>query len=106
MNKEEQVELLSKVDIFESLPREEIKEILDDLLDRHAEINLSRGEVFYTSQEPDGKLFVLKKGRVRIYKMEGSDLATAAAARIRHAGGRDRTNAADAWSLDRRAPLP
>ena len=72
MNVEEQVELLSKVDIFESLPKEEIREILDDLLQRNAEINLGAGEVFYTPQEPDGELFILKQGRVRIYKMEGS----------------------------------
>jgi CRP-like cAMP-binding protein len=76
MNKEEQLELLSRVDIFESLPKEEIREILDDLLKRNAEINLSAGEVFYTPQEPDGKLFILKKGRVRIYKMEGSRVFT------------------------------
>ena len=48
MNEEEQVELLSRVDIFESLPKEEIRQILRDLLRRHAEINLSAGEVFYT----------------------------------------------------------
>ncbi len=29
-------------------------------------------EVFYTPQEPDGKLFILKQGRVRIFKMEAS----------------------------------
>jgi len=72
MNKGEQVELLSRVDIFESLPKEEIREILDDLLERNAEINLGAGEVFYTPRQPDGKLFILKQGRVRIYKMEGS----------------------------------
>src|SRR5215211_7487537 len=72
MNVEEEVELLSGVDIFESLPKEEIREILDDLLRRNAEINLEAGEVFYTPRQPDGKLFVLKRGRVRIYKMEGS----------------------------------
>ena len=72
MNEEEQVELLSRVDIFESLPKVEIREILGDLLRRNAEINLGAGEVFYTPLEPDGKLFILKKGRVRIYKMEGS----------------------------------
>jgi CRP/FNR family transcriptional regulator, cyclic AMP receptor protein len=49
-----------------------VREILRDLLRRNAEINLAAGEVFYTPQEPDGKLFVLKRGRVRIYKMEGS----------------------------------
>ena len=72
MNEEEQVELLSGVDIFESLPKEEIREILHDLLKRNAEISLGAGEFFYTPLEPDGKLFILKKGRVRIYKMEGS----------------------------------
>src|SRR5215212_1942655 len=72
MNKEQQVELLCRVDIFESLPKEDVREILDDLLQRNAEINLQAGEVFYTPQEPDGKLFILKQGRVRIYKMEDS----------------------------------
>jgi CRP/FNR family cyclic AMP-dependent transcriptional regulator len=76
MNEEEQVELLSRVDIFESLPREEIREVLRNLLRRNAEINLGAGEVFYTPQEPDGKLFILKQGRVRIYKMEGSRVFT------------------------------
>jgi CRP-like cAMP-binding protein len=71
MNEQEQVELLCRVDIFESLPKEEIREILDDLLRRNAEINLGAGEVFYTPQQPDGKLFILIKGGVRIYKMDG-----------------------------------
>jgi CRP-like cAMP-binding protein len=72
MNEEEHVELLSRVDIFESLPKEEIRELLSDLLQQNAEINLQAGEVFYTPQQPDGKLFILTKGRVRIYKMEAS----------------------------------
>jgi CRP-like cAMP-binding protein len=71
MNEEEQVDLLSRVDIFESLSKEDVREILRDLLKRNAEINLRAGEVFYTPQQPDGKLFILKKGRVRIYKMDG-----------------------------------
>src|SRR5919112_256800 len=72
MNEEEQIELLSRVDIFEGLSKKEVREILEDLLQRNAEINLSAGEVFYTPQQPDGKLFILKQGRVRIYKMEAS----------------------------------
>jgi CRP-like cAMP-binding protein len=72
MNLEEQVELLSGVDIFEDLSKWEVREILHDLLQRNAEINLAAGEIFYTPQEPDGKLFILKRGRVRIYKMEAS----------------------------------
>jgi CRP-like cAMP-binding protein len=72
MNEEEQVELLCRVDIFEGLSKEEVREILGDLLSRHAEIDLQAGEVFYTPQESDGKLFILKRGRVRIFKMEAS----------------------------------
>src|SRR5919106_684198 len=72
MNEEQQVELLSKVDIFESLSQEEVREILRDLLQRNAEINLQAVKVFYPPREPDGNLFILKQGRVRIYKMEAS----------------------------------
>jgi hypothetical protein len=43
MNEEEQVELLCRVDIFEDLPEEEIRQVLKDLLRRNAEINLGRG---------------------------------------------------------------
>src|SRR5919107_1941301 len=72
MNVQEEVELLSGVDIFEGFSKEEIRQILDDLLRRNVESNLEAGEVFYTPREPDGKLFILKRGRVRIYKMEGT----------------------------------
>jgi CRP/FNR family transcriptional regulator, cyclic AMP receptor protein len=72
MDLQEHVELLSGVDIFESLSEEEIRELLSDLLQRNAKINLSAAEVFYTPRQPDGKLFILTKGRVRIYKMEAS----------------------------------
>src|SRR5215218_1547780 len=72
MKSEEQLELLSRVDIFESLSREEVRGTLDELLERNAEINLSAAEVFYTPQQPDGKLFILTKGRVRLYKLEAS----------------------------------
>jgi CRP-like cAMP-binding protein len=65
---EEEVELLSRVDIFESLSEEEIRE----LLLRNSENNLQEGEVFYAPWEHDGKLFVLKKGRMRLYRTEGS----------------------------------
>src|SRR5919112_3807049 len=70
MNVQEEVELLSRVDIFEGFSKEEIREILDGLLRRNVESNLEAGEVFYTPREPDGKLFILLKGRVRIFKME------------------------------------
>jgi len=72
MDLQEQVELLCRVDIFESLPKEEVREILRHLIQQNAQVNLLAGEVFYTPQEPDGKLFILTKGRVRIYRMVGS----------------------------------
>jgi CRP/FNR family transcriptional regulator, cyclic AMP receptor protein len=72
MNTEERLELLCRVDIFESLDKEEVREIFDDLLRRNAESNLAAGEVFYTPRQPDGKLFILIKGGVRIYKMEAA----------------------------------
>ena len=72
MDEAEQLNLLSRVDIFESLQREEIRQLLDDLLQANAEINLGAGEVFYTPLQPDGHLFILIKGRVRIYKMDES----------------------------------
>lgn len=72
MDERDQVELLSRVDILEPLHKDEIHKLLQDLLQQNAEIHLAQGEVFYTPQQPDGKLFILVEGRVRIYKMEGS----------------------------------
>jgi CRP/FNR family transcriptional regulator, cyclic AMP receptor protein len=72
MNLQEQLELLYRVDIFESLPKEELRDILRHLIQQNAQIHLLAGELFYTPQEPDGKLFILTKGRVRIYRMVGS----------------------------------
>jgi len=70
MDLQEQLELLCRVDIFESLPKGEVRVLLRDLIQPNAEIHLGAGEVFYTPQEPDGSLFILTKGRVRIYRME------------------------------------
>jgi CRP-like cAMP-binding protein len=68
MREDEEVELLSKVDILESLPKEEIR----DLLRQNSEVRLEEGEVFYAPWEHGGKLFILKKGRVRLYRTEGA----------------------------------
>jgi CRP-like cAMP-binding protein len=67
-HEEEEVELLSRVDIFDSLSKEEIRE----LLHRNSEISLQEGEIFYAPWEHGGKLFILKKGRVRLYRTEGA----------------------------------
>ncbi len=61
---EEKVRLLSMVDILEPLSREEIKELSLRIPDTHFE----RGRILYTPQEKSEWLFMLKKGRVRIYR--------------------------------------
>src|SRR5918997_1307362 len=61
---EERIRLLSLVDIFEPLSEEEIEQLNGQLSDVHLEPN----EVFYTPQDRSERLFVLWKGRVRIYK--------------------------------------
>src|SRR5215218_8058684 len=67
-HEDEEVELLSKVDIFDSLSYEEIRE----LLRQNSEVRLEEGEVFYAPWEHGGKLFILKKGRMRLYRTEGA----------------------------------
>lgn len=62
---EEKVRLLSMVDILEPLSREEIKELSLRIPDTHAE----RGQTLYTPRESGEWLFMLKKGRVRIYRV-------------------------------------
>jgi CRP/FNR family transcriptional regulator len=52
------------VDIFEPLSEEEIERLNGQLSDRH----LEPGEIFYTPQDSSERLFLLWKGRVRIYK--------------------------------------
>jgi CRP/FNR family transcriptional regulator, cyclic AMP receptor protein len=68
MNEEEQVELLSRVDIFDSLSKEEIRV----LIRQNSDVRIGEGEVFYAPWERDGKLFILKKGRMRLYRTEGA----------------------------------
>jgi CRP/FNR family cyclic AMP-dependent transcriptional regulator len=68
MREDEEVELLSKVDIFDSLSEEEIRVLLRE----NSDVRLGQGETFYAPWEQGGKLFVLKKGRMRLYRTEGS----------------------------------
>lgn len=62
--KTERIRLLSLVDIFEPLSREEIERLNGQLSD----VQLEPGEVFYTPRDRSERLFLLWKGRVRIYK--------------------------------------
>src|SRR3712207_7094490 len=61
---EEQIKLLTLVDIFEPLAREEIEEIKWDNLNT----SIKRGEIFYTPMDLCETLFVLQKGRIRLYR--------------------------------------
>src|SRR5215217_4666211 len=67
MREQEEVELLSKVDLFESLSEEEIRE----LVRQNSDVRIGEGETFYAPWEQGGKLFILKKGRMRLYRTEG-----------------------------------
>jgi CRP/FNR family cyclic AMP-dependent transcriptional regulator len=62
---EEKLRLLSMVDILEPLSKEELKELSYRVPDTH----LKRGQIFYTPRERAEKLFMLKQGRVRIYRV-------------------------------------
>jgi CRP/FNR family cyclic AMP-dependent transcriptional regulator len=66
MREDEEVELLSKVDLFDSLSEEEIRVLLRE----NSDVSLEEGQTFYAPWEHDGKLFVLKKGRMRLYRAE------------------------------------
>lgn len=61
---QERIRLLSLVDIFEPLSEEEIQKLNGKLSDVHLEPD----EIFYTPDDLSEKLFLLWKGRVRIYK--------------------------------------
>jgi CRP/FNR family cyclic AMP-dependent transcriptional regulator len=61
---QERIRLLSLVDIFEPLSEEEIDQLNGQLSDVHLEPD----EIFYAPQDRSERLFVLWKGRVRIYK--------------------------------------
>ena len=64
MPEEEQVHVLSRVDILEPFSDEELRE----LLRRNPDTYLKAGEIFYSPEDVSEKLFILKKGRVRLYK--------------------------------------
>lgn len=63
MSLEEKVRLLSMVDVFEPLSREE----LEELSHLASDTRLEQGEDLRTRQEGGGKLYVLKEGRVQLY---------------------------------------
>jgi CRP/FNR family cyclic AMP-dependent transcriptional regulator len=69
---EEQIRLLSMVDLLEPLSREELEEFARRCLDTH----VGRGESLYVPQERGERLFILKSGRVQVYEVgpEGREI--------------------------------
>lgn len=61
----ERIRLLSLVDVFESLSPREIGQLDTNL----SQVRLKRGDVFYVPEDRSEMLFVLQKGRVRVYKV-------------------------------------
>jgi CRP/FNR family transcriptional regulator, cyclic AMP receptor protein len=71
---EEEVQMLSMVDVLEPLSEEELEELARRCPDRPIEV----GEFLYTPGDPSERLFVLKQGKVRIYRVaEGSEITLA-----------------------------
>jgi CRP-like cAMP-binding protein len=73
--KEERIKLLSTVDIFEPLSRVEIERLNGQLPDVH----LEPGQMFYGPEDHTEKLFILQKGKVRIFRTtpDGRELTLA-----------------------------
>lgn len=65
---EEEVHLLSRVEILEPLSEEDLRGLLRQSADTH----LQAGETFFTPEDTSERLFILKKGRVRIFRQSGA----------------------------------
>jgi CRP/FNR family transcriptional regulator, cyclic AMP receptor protein len=71
---EEEVQVLSRAETLDPLSDEDLR----GLLKRSQDINLDSGETFFTPEDTSEKLFILKKGRVRIFRTsEGRELTLA-----------------------------
>lgn len=66
MSVEEQVRLLSMVDILGPLSDEEMEEFAQRVPDTY----LEQGDILYTPHEGSERLFILKKGRVQVYEID------------------------------------
>lgn len=71
----EKLQLLSMVDVLEPLSQEQIEELLQWIPDVHFE----QGQIIYTPEDQSEALFLLKTGRVRIYRLDpkGNELTLA-----------------------------
>src|ERR671916_1863635 len=69
------IRLLSLVDVFEPLSAAELERLDERLPDVH----LETGDVFYSPDDPSEKVFILRRGKARIYKVadDGRELTLA-----------------------------
>lgn len=72
MSSEEEARIFSEVDVLEPLSQGE----LDELARRLPDTELEKGEFLYRPRERGGQLFVLKEGRMQVYRtdLEGREL--------------------------------
>ena len=61
----ERIKLLSLVDIFEPLSKQDLARLNGQLPDVH----LEPGDMFYGPEDQTEKLFILQKGKIRIFRM-------------------------------------
>jgi CRP/FNR family cyclic AMP-dependent transcriptional regulator len=61
----EEVRLLSLTEILETLSKED----LEELARRNQDVTLEEGALLFTPGEADTKLFMIKRGRLRLYKI-------------------------------------
>src|ERR687894_3279261 len=61
----ERIRLLALVDVFEPLSAAEIERLDERLPDAHLETD----DVFYSPDDPSEKVFILRRGKARIYKV-------------------------------------
>ena len=66
MSLQEQIRLLSMVDILGPLSEEE----MNDLAKRCPDTHLEQGDVLYAPQDGTERLFILKQGRVQVYEVD------------------------------------
>jgi CRP-like cAMP-binding protein len=62
---EDKLRLLALVDVFQPLSREQVEELGRRLPD----VYLEKDEIFYAPGDTNEKLFILRKGRVRVFKL-------------------------------------
>lgn len=62
----EEARIFSEVDVLEPIPREELNELARRIPDRR----LAEGEFLYGPRERGEEFFVIKEGRVRVYRID------------------------------------